>query len=288
MLMSTAVNTSEAARDHAKVVILAGVIADLAAESYELIEMLTRLRTTDWNLPTPAQGWTIRDQVTHLAFFDDATRLALADPVSFAEQRTELLALGPAFPDRVAERYRGQPGDSCLSWFLRSRTALLDDYRDADPAARLPWYGPDMGMASSATGRLMETWAHGQDIADTVGTVRASTVRLRHVADIGVRTLAFSFQLRGRSAPVAPVRVELDGPDGQRWEWGPPNVGDVVRGSALDFCLVVTQRRHLADTTLDVLGPVATEWMSIAQAYAGAPSAGRPAGLFSTSNGEPR
>jgi hypothetical protein len=48
----------------------------------------------------------------------------------------------------------------------------------------------------------------------------------------------------------------------------------------LDFCLVVTQRRHVADTALDVEGPAAVEWISIAQAFAGAPGAGRQPGQF--------
>jgi uncharacterized protein (TIGR03084 family) len=234
----------------------------------------------DWNLQTPAQGWTIRDQVTHLAFFDDATLLALTDPAGFAEQRASLLASGPTFPDAVAERFRHLTGDRCLAWFPRSRTTLLDAYRNAEPGARLPWYGVEMGVASSATGRLMETWAHGQDILDTIGQARASTARLRHVADIGVRTLTFSFQVHGRQAPTVAVRVELDGPDGERWEWGPCDAPNVVRGAVADFCLVVTQRRNVADTGLQVIGAVASEWMSLAQAYAGAPSTVRPAGLF--------
>jgi hypothetical protein len=53
-----------------------------------------------------------------------------------------------------------------------------------------------------------------------------------------------------------------------------------VTGTALDFCLAVTQRRHLDDTALKVKGPAATEWMSIAQAFAGAPGGGRRPGQF--------
>jgi len=49
-----------------------------------------------------------------------------------------------------------------------------------------------------------------------------------------------------------------------------------VVGSALDFCLVVTRRRHFLDTSLDVRGPAARDWMGIAQAFAGAASPGRP------------
>jgi hypothetical protein len=46
---------------------------------------------------------------------------------------------------------------------------------------------------------------------------------------------------------------------------------------------VVTQRRHVADTALDVRGPVAAQWMQIAQAFAGPPGPGRsPASATAT------
>lgn len=256
------------------------VVDDLAAETESLLPLLRDLGPRDWDALTPAAGWSIRDQVTHLAYFDDATLLALHDPHSFARQRSELVALGTGFPDAIASVYRARSGQQCLAWFERSRAALLESYRGADPGVRLPWYGPDMGLASSATGRLMETFAHGHDVADTLGVARAPTARLRHVADLGVRTFGFAFQLRGLPVPDTQVRVELAAPDRTTWAWGPDGATDLVRGTALDFCLVVTQRRNVADTGLQVIGATATEWISIAQAYAGAPSDGRPAGIF--------
>ncbi|HEY4417880.1 MAG TPA: maleylpyruvate isomerase family mycothiol-dependent enzyme, partial [Pseudonocardia sp.] len=123
-------------------------------------------------------------------------------------------------------------------------------------------------------------WAHGQDIADALGVRREPTDRLRHVAHLGVRTAGFSFALHGRAAPSVPVRVELVGPSGDVWAWGDADAADRVSGDALDFCLVVTQRRNVADTGLEVVGPVATEWISIAQAFAGEPGPGRAPGVF--------
>ncbi|MCU1691272.1 MAG: hypothetical protein JWM64_363 [Frankiales bacterium] len=256
------------------------VADDLQDETTAIVSVLAGLREERWDAPTPAVGWSIRDQVTHLAYFDDATLLALTDVPAFLAQRDELLALGVGFPDAVAERHRALSPSACLDWFTRSRRRLLEAYRSTDPAYRLPWYGPDMGLASSATGRLMETWAHGQDVVDTVGLVRPSTARLRSVADLGIRTFAFAFALNGKPAPTSPVRVELQGPGGELWSWGPEDAADRVTGDALDFCLVVTQRRNLLDTALQVTGPVATDWMSVAQAYAGGAGAGRPPGMF--------
>jgi len=129
----------------------------------------------------------------------------------------------------------------------------------------------------------METWAHGQDVADTLGVTRTATRRLRHVAHLGVRARPYAYAVRGRQVPPAPVLVELVSPEGERWDWvagagegtgaGPV---DRVSGNALDFCLVVTQRRNVADTGLEVRGRAADDWMAIAQAFAGPPGPGRP------------
>jgi uncharacterized protein (TIGR03084 family) len=122
----------------------------------------------------------------------------------------------------------------------------------------------------------METWAHTQDIADALGVTREPTDRLRHVAHIGVGARAFSYAVHGKTPPQTPVRVELTSPDGTLWTWGPGDAAGRVTGPALDFCLLVTQRRHRDDLDLDIEGPAATEWMSIAQAFAGAAGTGRP------------
>jgi uncharacterized protein (TIGR03084 family) len=74
--------------------------------------------------------------------------------------------------------------------------------------------------------------------------------------------------------------VELVAPDGDVWTWGDAEGSNLVQGNALNFCLAVTQRRHLDDCNLHVEGALATQWMSIAQAFAGAPGVGREKGQF--------
>jgi uncharacterized protein (TIGR03084 family) len=262
-------------------VTLEALLADLAAESHKLDDLLSGLDTADWDLPTPAEGWAIRDQVSHLAFFDQAAGKSATDPDAFRAQAAELLAIGATFPDEVAVEYRGMPAAELLGWFRAARQDLINVFGGLDPKARVPWYGPDMSVLSSATARLMETWAHGQDVFDAVGATREPSIRLRHVAHLGVRTFGFTYQLRGLAVPETPVRVELDAPDGTKWTWGDDGLADVVAGPAEDFCLVVTQRRNVADTRLRVTGPVAGEWMSIAQAFAGMPGPGRKPGEVS-------
>jgi uncharacterized protein (TIGR03084 family) len=249
---------------------------DLLAESGVLREVLTSLSPAGWARPTPAAGWTVTDQVTHLAYFDDVTRLSVTDPDRFRVEAVELTADGDDYPDRVAARYRDTAPADALAWFDHARAQLAASYRQADPAVRLPWFGPPMSLASSVTARLMETWAHGQDILDTFGIARVATARMRHVADLGIRALRYTYTVNSLPVPADPVRVELEGPDGAQWTWGPPDAANRVTGTALDFCLLVTQRRHRDDTALEVTGDTARQWMSIAQAFAGPAGPGRP------------
>jgi uncharacterized protein (TIGR03084 family) len=254
---------------------LTALIDDLAAESAVLDGLITPLTAEQWASPTPAEGWTIADQVSHLAFFDETTLLSLTDPDRFRAEADELIGGGLDFPDRIATKYRELSGAQLLTWFTQARQALIEGYAVVDPAARLPWYGPGMGPASSVTARLMETWAHGQDIADALGVTRPATNRLRHVAHLGVRSLPYSYRVNGLDVPSVPIRVEVTAPDGDVWTWGPDDAADRVTGDALDFCLVVTQRRHVSDTDVVVQGSVATQWIGIAQAFAGAAGTGR-------------
>jgi uncharacterized protein (TIGR03084 family) len=252
------------------------LLADVRQESDSLLECLGRLHGADWDLPTPAQGWSIRDQVSHLAFFDDMAHLALTNRGEFRAEADRLIAGGVDFPDRIAAQYRPLATESLVGWFADSRAELLTGFAGQDPKRRVPWFGPDMSVASSATARLMETWAHGQDIYDAVGVAHPDSPGLRSIAHLGVATFAFAHTLNGREVPTEPVRIELHTATGEVWTWGPEGADNHLRGPAEDFVLAVTQRRHWTDTALCADGDVATAWLDIAQAFAGAPSAPHP------------
>src|SRR3984957_8403555 len=254
---------------------LSALVDDLVAESAALDAVLERLRPSQWSLPTLAAGWGVGDQVSHLAYFDEATLQSLVDPEQFRRDAEVLTSGGDRFPDRIAAEHRGRPGADLLRWFRDARDALVGAYRTVDPRCRLPWYGPDMSPASSVTARLMETWAHGQDVIDVLEVERPPTARLRHIADLGIRAMPYSYAVNHLPPPRAPIRIQLIAPDGDEWSWGPPDAQDRVTGDALDFCLVVTQRRHHGDSGLIVTGPTAQEWIAIAQAFAGPAGPGR-------------
>ncbi|MFB6957894.1 TIGR03084 family metal-binding protein [Streptomyces sp. NPDC056309] len=251
------------------------VFDDLRAESDELDRLVAGLGLGDWGRPTPAPGWSIAHQIAHLAWTDRSALRAVTDSAGFRELVDKALAAPGSFVDEGAAEGARLAPDMLLARWREGRAALDRALRAAPPGSRFLWYGPPMSAASMATGRLMETWAHGQDVADALGVVRTPTDRLKHVVRIGVRARNFAFGVRGLPVPEEEFRVEVRGPSGELWTYGPGDAGQRVTGPALDFCLLVTQRAHRADLAVRAEGPDADRWLDIAQAFAGPPGAGR-------------
>jgi len=251
------------------------VVDDLHRESEELDLLVRDLAAERWALATPAPRWSIAHQIAHLAWTDRSALLAVTDAEAFAKEVEKALAAPGDFVDEGAEERAGLPPAHLLADWRAGRRALEEALRAAPAGTRFPWYGPPMSVASMATGRIMETWAHGQDVADTLGVVRAPTDRLRHVVRIGVRARDFAFGVRGLTPPGEEFRVELVGPGGELWAYGPEGASQRVTGTALDFCLLVTQRANRADLAVQAQGSDADRWLDIAQAFAGPPGPGR-------------
>jgi uncharacterized protein (TIGR03084 family) len=254
---------------------MAAICEDLEAETADLLRLIVGLSPLHWDLATPAEGWSIRDSVSHLAFFDETGNLAATDPDAFATSAKALMASTDPGVGGIT-RGRSIKSVEVLNWFISARSNMIASFRDLDAKTRLPWYGPAMGALSFATARLMETWAHGQDIADTLGATRPPSARLKHIAHIGIRARPFSYMINNKELPPVDVGVRLTAPDGSRWTWNDEAAEqNLISGDALDFCLIVTQRRHLLDTSLKVTGDEAHEWIAFAQAFAGAAGSGR-------------
>ncbi len=254
--------------------------ADLAAEYDDLERTLAVVGSDQWNAPTPAEGWAIIDQLAHLAWSETVAAQATLDPDGYIRWRDALDGdFEPAVLAGLEQGRRLPPAALRARWQEASRR-LLTAIDGLAPGVRIPWFGPSMSATSMMSARLMETWAHGQDIADAVKVERTPTARLRHIAYLGVATRDWSYRVRNRAAPEHEVLVVLTGPDGDAWTWGSVDAPDRVVGAALDFCLVVTQRRNVLDTSIRTEGADAADWMAIAQAYAGAPGPGRTPGLM--------
>ena len=251
------------------------VIADLAAEHAALGDLVADIDEGAWRTATPAEGWDVADSLSHLHFFDIRAALAIEDPERFARDTAEMMAAFAKGGDPSVAFGRSVPGRELLAAWREKSAALVRAGREGDRSRRVPWYGPSMSLASFLTARLMETWSHGVDVSDALSKPIVVSPRLRHVAHIGVLARANSYRARGREVPEADIRVELAAPDGSSWTWGNETAPESVTGPALDFCLLVTQRRHVADTRLVARGDLAAEWLTIAQAFAGPAGPGR-------------
>ena len=252
------------------------VLGDLAAEGDALEAMVAPLDEAGWRTPTPAPGWDVATQVAHLAWTDEVALAAATDKVRWDEYVVAAIGDPTGFVDAEALAGASVPPAELLTRWRRARPALQDALRGLAPGEKMPWFGPPMSPTSMATARFMETWAHSLDVAEALGREVDPTDRIRHVAHLGVRTRSFSFGVHGLEPPAEEVRVELVAPSGELWTWGPETADQRVTGSAYDFCLRVTQRRHRDDLDLVAVGPDADRWLDLAQAFAGPPGEGRP------------
>jgi uncharacterized protein (TIGR03084 family) len=256
------------------------VLADLAIEGDELDRLVAGLDTGQWRLATPAPGWTIANQISHLTSSDLLAALAATDAEAFGARRDELIGDFNEAIGADATEFASDPPERLLSRWRDARSGLQDALAAVPAGQRVPWIMAPVSPATLATTRLMELFGHGQDIADALGVRRPVTDRIVHVARLGVRTRDYTFVARGLTPPGEEFRVELSSPGGQQWMWGPEDAAQGVSGPALDFCLLVTQRRHRDDLRLAARGPDADRWLSFAQAYVGPPGPGRAPGQF--------
>ncbi|MEV5849656.1 TIGR03084 family metal-binding protein [Streptomyces sp. NPDC051985] len=240
-------------------------LPDLVAEGDELDALVSA--ANDWSAPTPAVGWTIAHQIAHLASADANVLIALRTPDEFEAVLKQAEAAGSRYADLDAAEGAAGPRAELLERWRAGRAEVAAALSGLSPDRAVPWYGSQLTTTLMVPLRLMETWAHGQDIYDTLGAPHPPTGRLRHVAALGVIGRELSFYAAQLPLPAEPFRVELTGPDGRTWAWGPEDAAQRVQGGALDFCLRVTHRRSLAETGLTAVGEDARKWLDIARVF---------------------
>lgn len=246
---------------------------DFLDESRALHALLGPLDGNAMRQPGQFKGWTFDEIIRHLHFWNRAAGQSLRDPDGFIVMRKAMIPQLAKGQLRDFERRAlgGLAGPDLVAQWMSEAELLAADFQAADPKARLPWVGPEMSARSSITARLMESWAHGQAIWDALGRERIDTDRIANIVHIGLNTFGCTFRNRGLPVPDAMPAIDLVLPSGARLVQGDAAEGNRISGAAQEFCQVVTQTRNIADTRLEVTGPVATQWMAIAQCFAGGP-----------------
>lgn len=257
-------------------------ISDLAAETDAVDRMVADLDAATLASPTPAEGWTVRDQVAHLAFIFKLAGLAAADGETFKAVTSRAGNDFDAAINAALADYRDDPPELLLSrWRAESSTAIKA-LAVLPPTQPVPWLVRPLPAFILASAGMMELIGHGQDIADALGVRREWTDRVKPVVGFAVRVWDFGYLARGLDVPETEFRFELTAPSGELWEFGPADAEQRITGPAVDFCLLVTRRRHRADLELVATGAVADHWLDIAQAYRGSPGSGRAPGQFTS------
>ncbi|WP_183092684.1 TIGR03084 family metal-binding protein [Nocardioides stalactiti] len=259
------------------------VYADLTAEGDQLRAVVAALDDAAWATVTPAEGWTIATTIAHLLWTDEVAALAAVAHTpegkeAWDEVVLKAIADPTGFVDASAfEVAESAPAELLARWDA-GRAALGAALAGVEDGQKMPWFGPPMSPTSMATARFMETWAHALDVYDALGGDRPEpTDRIKQVAHLGVRTRNYSFSQNELEPPAEEFRIELTAPSGGLWVWGPDDAAQSVKGSAYDFCQLVTQRVHRDDTDLVTVGDEAEQWLTIAQAFAGPAGGGRTA-----------
>lgn len=260
--------------------LLDDLLGDLTADSDRLWAAVAGLDTDGWTTPTPAAGWTVATQVAHLLWTDEVATIAAASSSPEGKERWDAIVLEAiadpmGYVDAQAHEVARLAPEALLARWGTARDGLRTALKELPEGQKMPWFGPPMSAASMATARFMETWAHALDVYEALGVTYEPTDRIRHVAHLGVRTRNFAFSVHELEPPAAEFRIELTAPSGEQWVWGPEDAPQSVRGSAYDFCLLVTQRVHRDDTDLVAVGADAEKWLTIAQAFAGPAGEGR-------------
>ena len=256
------------------------VIAHLVAEGDQVDRMVADIDETSWSLPTPAPGWTVAHQIAHLSFVFRLAGTAASDPEAFTALAARAAGDFDAAIAAALADYENDPPEVLLARWRAERAASEKALAAVPPDSLVPWLVRPLPPSVLAAAGMMELIGHGQDIADALGVARDWTDRIGHVVGFAVHVWDFGYQARGLATPDVRFGFELTAPSGAVWRYGPDDAAQRITGSAVDFCMLVTRRRHRDDLDLVAVGEDADNWLNIAQAYRGGAGPGRSPGQF--------
>src|SRR3954470_17007228 len=103
---------------------MSSLCADLAAEHAALDDLVAELDEDGWDTATPAEGWTVRDQIGHLTFFDERAIVAATDPDRFNAERDAALADPNGYQQQVDAVTADRRGSQLLDVWRAGRQRL--------------------------------------------------------------------------------------------------------------------------------------------------------------------
>ncbi len=247
---------------------------DFLKESKLLYDLLKNRDKSDLDLITQFKNWSINDVIGHLYLFNVAAMKTVDSPKSFDDFFApffKLLQKGQSMVQAQVPWLNGLSGHMLLNKWWNSCVELENIYSVIDPKLRVKWAGPEMSAKSSITARQMETWSHGHEVFDRLGKKRIEGDHIKNIVHLGVSTFEWTFMNRKIQLPKSKPFIFLKLPSGKEISYNDQNNNNFIKGSAVEFCQVVTQVRNISDTSLNVKGNNSTTWMRYAQCFAGKP-----------------
>ena len=249
------------------------VLGALRTQHADLATLLHDCDDGDWKRRSACAGWDVSDVVLHLAQTDE---LAVAS-VEGRFPEVALAFAADARPsgdtvDDAAEltvaQQRGASGEAVRARWTDASSRLRAALASADPHARVQWVAGELSTRTLATTRLAECWIHTGDVGFAFGVAPAADDRLQHIARLAWRTVPYAFSRAGRELH-GNVGFDLVAPSGDAWAFGLDKRPEtVVRGDALELCLVAGQRRDARDTGLTADGPDAAAVLELVRTFA--------------------
>jgi uncharacterized protein (TIGR03084 family) len=240
------------------------ILSDLVAEQQFLDQFLQKIGPKDWERPTPAKGWSIRDTISHLADSAHLAGDALAGGNAIETYRTAPNL--DALRQEAVKKGRKMRYQDVIEWWRGGRAKVVEPLSRMDADHRIDWIAGSMSARTFATMRLMETWAHGLDIYAAMKTDVEDTARIRHICFLGWKTLPYAF--KAADEDYSPVRVEVIGPAYAKWVFGPADTDQVIKGPAGEFARLAVRRIKRKDAkNLKASGDVAETALQVVRAY---------------------
>ena len=240
------------------------LLSDLVAEQQFLDQFLQKIGAKDWEKPTPAKGWSIRDTISHLA---DSAELA-ADALN-GGSRIEAYRVAPdldALRQEAVKKGRKMRYQDVIEWWRGGRAKVVEPLSQMDGEKRIEWIAGSMSARTFATMGMMENWAHGLDIYAAMKFQPEDTPRIRHICFLGWKTLPYAF--KSADMDYSPVRVEVMGPGYAKWVYGPADTDQVIKGPAGEWARLAVHRIKRKDAkNLKATGEVAETALEVVRAY---------------------
>jgi uncharacterized protein (TIGR03083 family) len=212
-----------------------------------LLRLLNTLEPDDWERPTAAAPWTVRDLAAHM-LGDDLNRLSRSRDDHSGDEPAPGEAL-PEFLHRINDewvRAAARISPAAIVTLLEATTPqVLAFWHSVDLDALgepVTWAGPDPAPVWLDCARdFTEYWVHQEQIHEAIGRIEPDVPEGAHaVLDTFLRAMPYT--LEGCDRPEGTtVRVHVDGPSGGHWVWRyeddrwRPTEHSVDRGTVVRF-----------------------------------------------------